>query len=296
MRAAPLCLLFVLALAATACGDPARRAITVDGIERYYLLHVPEGLEGEAPLVVALHGGTGSAEDMRKVSKFEQLGETEGFITVYPNARYENWNDGRLGEELKESAEGVDDHAYLAAVMDAVGEEVAVDYDRVYVTGPSNGGIMTYSLACSPIGDRFAAIAPVIASIAVGVAPECAPVRPLPMLAMNGSDDQFIRLEGGDVYKGGRGAVIPVEDAVQTMVMANGCQGEPATSTQDDVDDGTSLSVRTWSDCTAGAEVEHTGARRVIDAITGTTSQELSATERIWSFVSRFERVPLPSE
>ena len=77
-------------------------SVDVDGIERDYFVHIPEGYNSEElfPLVFVLHGGGGSAEKIGKFTGFTELSDQENFIVVYPQGDEKHWNDGRRGDRL----------------------------------------------------------------------------------------------------------------------------------------------------------------------------------------------------
>ncbi|UCE26200.1 MAG: phospholipase, partial [Candidatus Coatesbacteria bacterium] len=92
-----LAVAFLVVLSVSAgCADE-KKTITVDGVEREYYVHVPEGYDGPepVPLVLALHGGGGKAEKMDKLTGFNDVADREGFIVVYPQGEDKHWNDGR---------------------------------------------------------------------------------------------------------------------------------------------------------------------------------------------------------
>lgn len=304
MSPKPLSLSLPLALlVAAACGPPGVQTIDVDGRQREYLLHVPDGLSGTVPLLVVLHGGGRDAASMRRLTDFDGIADREGFIVVYPNAWEGHWNDGRVGEKLRANAEGVDDVELIDEVLDRLILRLPVDQSRLYVTGASNGGIFTLALACSEVGPRLAGIAPVIGAFAEGAMAQCE-ARPLAVQLLNGSEDELVPPGGGEVASGGRGRVESLEDTTGFWVEQNGCVDAPAHEEVDAVaDDGTALLVDTWATCERAVEVKrilvegggHTWAGAdeggaVVEAVVGKSSAEIDASEAAWQFLSRFER------
>src|SRR5690349_3628597 len=96
-------LLILFVLAASVFSKDIDGTITVDGIEREYILHLPNGYESSIenlPLVMVFHGGGGNAGQMKNHTKFNRLADKESFVVVYPNAVDKNWSDGRIGEKL----------------------------------------------------------------------------------------------------------------------------------------------------------------------------------------------------
>lgn len=136
-------------------------SIRVGGVTRTYRLFVPTGLTGPAPLVVVLHGGYGSGAQAETAYHWDDRATAGGFVVAFPDGLHRSWNAGG-GCCGQAGRDGVDDVAFLTALVAEVGRRASVDPRRVYATGMSNGGIMTYRLACET--DLFAAVAPVAAT------------------------------------------------------------------------------------------------------------------------------------
>lgn len=120
------------------------------------MLYVPDGLPAQAPLVVMLHGGFGSAAQAERAYGWDRLADTAKFAVAYPDGLGRAWNAGG-GCCGRSAADGVDDVGFVAAAVSDIARQVDVDPKRVYATGISNGGMMTYALACRTA--LFAAIA-----------------------------------------------------------------------------------------------------------------------------------------
>lgn len=161
-----------------------------DGEARSFLLHVPDGLLGPAPLVVALHGANQTASKMRDYTKLEQLAEEQGFVVAFGSGVQGTWNAGGCCRPKADDVAYLD--AVLAHVTDPVRARVAVDARRVFLTGFSNGGMMALRYACER-SDVVAAVAAVSATV---VAP-CAPGSPVAVLDVHGEIDAVVPLAGG---------------------------------------------------------------------------------------------------
>src|SRR5690606_19979542 len=96
----------------------------------------------------------------------------------------------------KSHRDNVDDVGFILALIAEAKRKWNIDQERVYVTGPSNGGGMTQRLACEA-GEHFAAAATVIGAMSEKLHAWCKPKGPLPMLLMAGTDDKLILWEGG---------------------------------------------------------------------------------------------------
>ncbi|MEM1417626.1 MAG: PHB depolymerase family esterase, partial [Myxococcota bacterium] len=187
---------------------------------RPYRVWVPSGPSDALPVVLALHGGGGSAEsterttcaggDLRSPSCLHALGQREGFATVYPNGtentdeagRFRVWNAGGSDPYMcvagRACTENVDDVAYLEAVLDALAAELPVDPARVYATGLSNGGAMAHRLACE-LAERVVAIAPIGAGNQLATSAPCTPAEPVAVMHVHGTADPCWRYRGGPV-------------------------------------------------------------------------------------------------
>jgi polyhydroxybutyrate depolymerase len=135
------------------------------GRSRTYRLHVPSGPHDGRPaaLVLVFHGGRGDGESVERLTGFDALSDREGFLVAYPDGVGKQWNDGREVADFETFQDHVDDVAFVADLIDAIGNGHAVDPKRVFATGISNGGIFSHYLGARLSG-RIAAIAPVAGS------------------------------------------------------------------------------------------------------------------------------------
>ncbi|SLN57923.1 alpha/beta hydrolase family esterase [Oceanibacterium hippocampi] len=293
-------------------------SIDVDRVSRQFLLHVPAGdPAGPRPLVVVLHGGAerGDALSVARLTGFHRLGAREGFATVYPNGVGNTWNDGRDGAfTLSRPSAGMDDVGFVVALVERLVRAGIADPRRVYLTGLSNGGMLTFRLACTHAG-LFAAAAPVIAALPVFRSGTCRPSRPIPVLMINGDRDRFVPFDGGPVagFLGqDRGAVHSVAESLAVFARVNGCGTSPMTVARRDAvpDDDTRLVMEDYPGCRDGASVRlyrvigggHTyanpdrpAAGPIVRRILGPGSREFDATEAIWAFFRDKLRNPEPA-
>jgi polyhydroxybutyrate depolymerase len=302
------CIFTVVAVIAAARHDLKSRRITIGGLDRTYELHLPAGVNDtqSLPLVVVLHGGMGTGASMARYTGFNAIADREKFIVVYPEALYSNWNDGRAAENIREQQEAVDDIAFIAGLIDALCSEFPIDRTRVYMTGASNGGMMTHRAAIE-LTDRFAAAAAVIANIPENYVSTTQPKAPLSMMIVNGTADQLVPWDGGDVHVGfrKRGRVASTQQTVDYWVKFNGC-GEPTQTNLDtpenDKDSETHSVKRTHSGGENGTEVVvievqgggHAWPGRpqyMPNQFIGKASQDFDATEEIWSFFKTHTRI-----
>lgn len=166
-------------------------AITVGGLARSYRLYKPAGLPAAAPLVVMLHGRAGSAGQAERSYGWDRLADSAKFVVVYPEGLDRAWNVRGGGCCGPPALEGIDDVAAIEATVADVAKNVSIDSTRVYASGISNGGIMSYTLACNT--GVFAAIGPVAAT----QLDPCPSPHPTSVMHIHGTADRLIPYQGG---------------------------------------------------------------------------------------------------
>ena len=186
------------------------------------------------PAVIVLHGGMGSAEVMRANTGFDAVAKANGFMVVYAEGTdfggdRHAWNTGYL---LRRQVQDADDIAYFDTLIDTLIRDHGADQTRVYMTGGSNGGMMTFVYAVAR-PHKLAAIAPVVASMFTF---DTVPAVPLPILIINGAKDEEVPLEGGMsrnpiVKRAQEAPCKPLKDVVQFWVRANKSLPEPKVAT-----------------------------------------------------------------
>jgi polyhydroxybutyrate depolymerase len=159
------------------------------GLDRSYRVYKPAGLPASAPLVVMLHGGFGDGAQAERAYGWDQLADSAKFVVAYPDGVGRAWNvHGCCGRPARD---GIDDVGFITAMVTAVSGAVGIDPSRVYATGISNGGVMSYTLACN--SGLFAAIGPDSAT----QLDACTSPRPTSVMHIHGTADRLIRYDGG---------------------------------------------------------------------------------------------------
>jgi polyhydroxybutyrate depolymerase len=237
-----------------------------DNLRRTYHIHIPliYNQSVQLPLVIALHGRGGNGESMVLITRrgFDKLADKDGFIVAYPDGIELNWNDGRMDEEANDRAhrENIDDVGFISALIDSMIKDYNIDPKRIYITGISNGAMMSYRLACE-ISYKITAIAPVDGNIPYLLLPECSPAMPVSVLAINNVNDPLVPFEGGDIHSNFRrlklGIVLSVNESVGFWVNRNHCSPSPVVTEEPDVDpgDGTRVTKKEYLNSTDGTEV-----------------------------------------
>jgi polyhydroxybutyrate depolymerase len=270
-------------------------SITVDGLERTYIVHTPKHYTGSdiLPLVIVLHGGGGKGKGMVKLSGFNDVSDKHNFIAVYPDGIKKQWNDGRPAIKKSVNDKEVNDVLFISMLIDTLIKRFNIDSNRVYVTGISNGGFMTFRLACE-LSSKIAAFAPVAASMTPFLLALCKTCLPAPVMLIFGDEDPLVPFEGGQIF-GKRGEVVSVEKCVKFWCERDSCSFDPDVSIIDSVDDDTRAVKNTYADkngnkpfifwfIEGGGHTWPGGFQYLPKFIIGRTTQEINASEEIWKF------------
>ncbi|WP_055405714.1 PHB depolymerase family esterase [Mycobacterium sp. UM_11] len=196
--------------------------INAGGHDRSYRLYEPAGAPASAALVVVLHGYSGSARQVERDYGWDELADSAKFVVAYPDGLERAWNVDGEGCCGRPGREGVDDVAFIRAAVADIAKNVGTDPARVYVTGMSNGGIMSYTLACAT--DVFAAIGPVAGTQLTG----CPSPRPASIMHIHGTADRLVPYAGGQGFSVINGPSVP---SVNTFWRNVDQCGSPATTT-----------------------------------------------------------------
>jgi polyhydroxybutyrate depolymerase len=228
----------------------------VMGVKRNYRLHVPANYnpQKQTALVVVIHGAFSTARKMEMESGFSEVADQEGFLVAYPSGAYgifglfQHWNAGHCCG--KAASDGIDDVAFLDAVIDDISLRFRIDTRRIYMVGFSNGGMLTY-LYSAERTHRLAAAAVLAASLAGRSSSESSwwqtpqPSEPLPMIIFHGLDDTVVPYKGGvSPRKGGQREYASVPDSVQFWVENNNCRKD---SIEDKLYEGR-ITRKSWAD------------------------------------------------
>jgi polyhydroxybutyrate depolymerase len=266
------------------------------GITRQYKVHVPPSYDPNTPMpvVFCFHGLLQNAPLFCvNGAGMHTKADAAGFILVMPNGYQNRWNAGGCcaGDPV------IDDVAFVRAMFKEVGEHLNVNLDRVYATGLSNGGFMSYRLGCEA-ADIFAAVAPGAGGLlsnqvnwgnAGSAFRECKPSEPVSVLDLHGTAD----------------GIVPFSlqsQSLDIMAKENGC-GTTTAPAADPQSAGDTTCV-SYTGCPSGVEVTGcsveggghvwfgsdscgTGAGPTGCGFVGANSDTLVNTDEIWDFFSR---------
>lgn len=275
--------------------------ITASGKTREVLYYVPSSVGARPGVVLLLHGGRASASDFIARNKsIISLADREGFVLMVPDAGG-NWNDGRANFVGQPS-----DIPYIKAVIDFAATKLNGDRSRVFVTGPSNGGTMTYKIACDA-PQLVAAIAPMIASFNSTEYANCRPSQSTPVIMFNGTGDPLMVYNGGQstsrlAKRAPQGdSIVSTPETAAFWARVNKCSGTPRSENLPDRvrGDDTTITVISYScprdavilyrinnggHTIPGGDTNGPIAKRLV----GNTSQEIDALARAVTFFKRY--------
>jgi polyhydroxybutyrate depolymerase len=208
---------------AYSCGDPGPYVV---GGSRPVAIRVPAGYDPSvpAPLLLLLHGVSQSPDFINPYLRFAPVADERGLLLALPRGTYD-----RMGRAVWNATDAccagasdreIDDSGYLRGVIAEIQGLLNVDPDRIYFVGHSNGGFMSYRMACDH-ADLVAAIASLAGATFADPA-ACQPEVPVHVLQVHGTADTVIPYGGGIGVLTGRpypGAVATVEQWART----NGC-------------------------------------------------------------------------
>jgi polyhydroxybutyrate depolymerase len=223
------------------------RTLEVDGVQREYLLLIPRGFQknakAPAPLVVMLHGRTSNGKAAASsYYGWSNLADEKGFVAVFPTAlgRPTSWQPAVSGRATA-------DTKFLAQLIDTLVAELHLDENRVFLTGHSSGGFMSYSFA-TVHAEKVAAIAPVAGLLVSREAPKV----PVSVISFHGMADDVVAYDDEHGKKAAYRGMPSALESAAAFARHNGCKAEPARTEQNDG----KVHIDTWADGKEGTQVQ----------------------------------------
>lgn len=263
----------------TAVQLQAQETIKVGSTTRNFLSYAPEGLPYNPPLVISLHGAGQDAAYQRNQTNWEAVADTAKFVVVYPNGNGNYWD-----------ISGTSDTQFLETLIDTMYQRHHINRNRVYITGFSMGGMMTYH-CMNKLGNKVAAFGPV-SGIPVDYRNPSGP-RKVPIIHIHGTADNVVYYEGDASHPaGGYG---PIPDYVEKWAQFDGCSTtaeviKPYPASKP----GSGATLKRWKN-DEGIEV-------VLISIEGkghwhsNDENSVHSTREIWNFCKRYSLGPEESE
>ena len=259
-------------------------SIMHDNLQRDYIIHIPSSynVNTPIPLVFCFHGYGGNAGSIMSYTNFNYVSDTASFIVVYPQGTLDNsgishWNVGWGGST-------VDDIGFTEALMDNLSATYSIDNNRIYSTGMSNGGFMSFLLACQ-LSNRIAAIASVTGSMTPQTYNACNPQHPTPILQVHGTNDQTVPYLGDPTW------TESIDNVLQYWVDYNNCNSSSTIIAITDINpfDGSTAEYIVYDGCDNSVTTEHFkiyGGDHDWPGVWG--NMDIHASAEVWKFFSQY--------
>ena len=258
------------------------------GIQRDYILYVPANYTGSEafPLLLNFHGYTSNATQQMWYGDFRPIADTAGFIIVHPEGTVDG--SGNTHFNVGWGGSSVNDVSFTSALIDTLASSYNLDQERIYSTGMSNGGFMSFKLACE-LSDRIAAIGSVTGSMTLGAPTSCNATHPVPVMQIHGTADATVTYTGSVFSE-------PVPSVVDFWANFNNCGASPTTVNVPNTSttDGTTVERITYSNGDNCSEVVHYKITGGSHSWAGSafniagTNYDINASIEVWKFVSQY--------
>ena len=258
------------------------------GETRRYLLYVPESYDPTTPtpLVISLHGYAEWPAHQMQISRWNELADQHGFLVVYPSGtdfplRWRAYGaPGSANDPMLEVT-------FISALIDQLSAEYNLDPARIYANGLSNGGGMSFTLACM-LSERIAA-AGMVSGAYLLPWEQCNPVRPVPAVVFHGTADEIVPYLGGPSHA----FELPfpnIPDFVDTLAERNGCAREASQLPANGEVSGiqfTGCAADLVFYTIAGGGHGWPGGEPIPEWIVGHTTMDIDATQIMWQFFTQ---------
>ncbi|MBN8678255.1 MAG: T9SS type A sorting domain-containing protein [Chitinophagales bacterium] len=261
------------------------------GLTREYLLYIPAAYTGNTavPLIFNLHGYTSSNLEQMFYADFRPIADTANFLIVLPNGTIDAQGNRHWNTFIGNS--NVDDVGFIRDLLNSLESTYNIDANRVYSTGMSNGGFMSYSLACE-LNDRITAIASVTGSMIQSKLNACNPARPVPVMEIHGTSDNTVPYNGLPAA-----TFVSIPALLNTWAGLNNCNPVPTITPvpNNNTTDGCTAERQIYTGGEYGSTVEHfkvIGGGHTWPGSAfniGITNQDFSACKEIWRFFSQYQ-------
>ena len=275
------------------------KTLFFDGLNREYIIYVPVNYDGtnNVPLLFNFHGGSGYANDHMQMVEMNDIADTAGFISIYPQGALDiNGADPGTTPStswLHKSPTSHNDVNFIAAIIDTLSNEFLVDQQRIYACGYSEGGIFSYELGCR-LNHRIAALASVSGSMLTdffrndygfGI---CAPLHPTAVMLIPGTLDGSFHA----TYTGFQPYYLSANEITDYWSNYNQTDQNPIVTSLPNINtsDGSTVEKKEWANgdnCVSVVELTVNGGGHDWPGSFG--NMDISASAEIWKFVSKFD-------
>ena len=264
--------------------------LTHKGLDRYYYIQLahPEA-EGLSSVLFNLHGYGSNALEQMYYTNFNNLANTKenNFILIHPQgaplstvltSSSSHWNSG--GWTIGSTVDDVD---FIDTIIKLVSQKYNLNQDRIYSTGMSNGGFMSYHLACN-LSSKIAAVASVTGSMSKETYEDCNPTHSTSILQVHGTIDATVPFEGNSAL-----GMRSINDVMDYWKLYDACDIEPISIVTDYFDIEISVQHDTYLNCLNDVQVELYKIEGMGHRWPNKQRYGISATEKIWEFINLYD-------
>lgn len=292
-----IALIYLLLLHFSAAFSQTNTSYTtnVNGVNRTYKVYVPAIYNATqmVPLVFNFHGYGSNIAQQEAYGEFRPIADTANFIIIHPQGLSISGSTGWQNFTTVAAAQA--DINFVEKMITEVSALYNIDASRIYSTGMSNGGFMSYDLACF-LSSRFAAIASVTGGMTALHKNSCQAMHPTPIMQIHGTADAVVNYDGSSL------GVLSVDSLVKFWINFNHCNPTPVFTAVPDINttDNCTAEHYVYNGGTNGATVElykiigggHNWPGAII-SINGNTNMDFSASKEIWRFFSKYRLTQL---
>lgn len=254
-----------------------------DGLDRSYILHKPKNFDKNSPLVFMLHGFGSSSMNIMSYSQMNLIADQNGFMVCYPQGSRLETGQSHWNANLDMSS--VNDIGFLSSLAKLIQKNYDVNPENTFVSGMSNGGFMSYTLACEK-PDVFRAIASITGTMSGRDWKNCKPSFNIPIMQISGTEDKTVPWDGTMSTAYGWGGAPHIVKVVDFWAEKNGCNVDEKINFPDlDRSDKSTVSLvkkkgspknnQVWFYTVNGGGHDWPGSWG---------NRDVSATEEIWKF------------
>ena len=261
-----------------------------DGIVRTYKLYIPSIYNGNTavPLLFNFHGYTSTSNEQMFYGDFRNIADTANFLVVHPQGTLDNTNTTHFNVGWGGSS--VDDVGFTEALIDSLSAAYSIDQNRIYAVGMSNGGFMSFQLACD-LSNKIAAVGSVTGSMTPSTLENCNASHPMPIIQIHGTTDATVP------YSGSTGWTASITNVLNHWATFNNCSLVPTVVNVPNTNalDGSTVEKYTYENGDNCSEVIHFKVTNGQHTWPGSifnfagTNYDINASVEIWNFLSRYD-------
>ena len=250
-----------------------------DNIIRQFYIYVGSTYTSNSSILFSLHGYTSRGLWNMNYTGFQSIADQEGFIVIYPQGTLlpstgqTHWNVGGWT-----TGSTTDDVGFINEIIEFIDDEYSIDKSRIYSTGMSNGGYMSYKLACD-LSSKIAAVVSVTGSMTPETFDSCSPTHATSIAQIHGLQDSVVNYYGSLWSK-------PIEEVIDFWMSFNNCSETPETIEINGINGGGIHNI--YSNCDNQTSVELFLMTNMGHDWPNFDNHDIQASTTVWDFLSKY--------